>query len=145
MKQSFTFTFFIFIIIIFNGIGQILIMIKHLYYTLLEFNTNFSSSSLSVKFGINDASVVSSLRTMQVFFWMVCVNAEQKQKRGAISQTVTHGPHMARRKTESAREFPSAVEEQRLEGISRHMIVLKIAILGKQWQNVREKQRCVHE
>lgn len=63
---------------------------------------------------------------------MVCVNAEQKQKRGVISQTVTHGPHMARRKTESAREFPSAVEEQRLEGISRHMIVLKIAILGKQ-------------
>lgn len=63
---------------------------------------------------------------------MVCVNAEQKQKRGAISQTVTHGSHMARRKTESAREFPSAIEEQRSEGISRHMTVLKIVILGRQ-------------
>uniref|UniRef100_A0A8C2I0W9 Ras and Rab interactor 1a n=1 Tax=Cyprinus carpio TaxID=7962 RepID=A0A8C2I0W9_CYPCA len=37
---------------------------------------------------------------------MVCVNAEQKQKRGAISQTVTHGSHMARRKTESMQGDP---------------------------------------
>lgn len=49
-----------------------------------------------------------------------------------LVKTVTHGSHMARRKTESAREFPLAIEEQRSEGISRHMIVLKIAIVGKQ-------------
>ncbi len=81
---------------------------------------------------------------MQVFFWMVCVNAEQKQKRSAISQTVKHGSHMARRNTESPTEFPSAIEEQWLEGISRHMIVLKIVILGKQWHNVREENKDVY-
>lgn len=83
-----------------------------------------------------------SLRTMQVFFeWSVWM--QNQNSRDVLLVRLWH--MVLTWPGESAREFPLAIEEQRSEGISRHMIVLKIAILGKQWQNFREKQRCVHE